>query len=55
LRDWKTEGLIGDYETRTIRMSKLHYKIDMSIVLTTGQVGTVLNYLGTEVLRRLKI
>lgn len=55
LRTWKTEGLICDYETRTIRISKFHYKIDMNIVLTTGQVRIMLDYLVTEVLRRLKI
>jgi hypothetical protein len=55
LRAWKTNGLIGDYETRTIRIGKFHYKVDVSIVLTTEQVGTMLDYLGKEVLRRLKI
>lgn len=55
MREWKTVGLICDYETRTIRIGKFHYKIDVSIVLTTEQVRTVLNYLGTEVCRRLKI
>jgi hypothetical protein len=55
LRAWKTEGLIDDYETRTLRIGKFHYKIDVSIILTTEQVTIVLNYLGKEVLRRLKI
>ena len=55
LRALKTRGLIGDYETRTIRMGKFHYRIDVSIVLTTEQVGIMLDYLGKEVLRRLKI
>jgi hypothetical protein len=55
LKSWRTEGIIGEYETRTIRIGKFHYKIDVSIVLTIDQLIIILDRLGTEVFRRLKI
>jgi hypothetical protein len=55
LNAWKTQGLVNDYEARTIRTGKFHYKIEISIVLTTEQVRIMLDQIVTEVLRRLKI
>lgn len=54
LKTWKTRGLIVDYETRTTRTAKLHYNIDVYIVLTSEQAKIFLKDLATEILRRLK-
>lgn len=54
LRAWKSEGLIDDFETRITRAARLHYDIDIYIVLTPKQAKIFLNDLLTKVLRRLK-
>ena len=54
LRTWKIHGLIDNYGTRVVRTAKLHYKIDIRIVLTMEQAKTVLNDLITKVLKRLE-
>jgi hypothetical protein len=55
LKSWKTQGLVDDYKVDIARTDKFHYKIEIGIVLTTEQVGIMLDHLVTEVLRRLKI
>lgn len=37
LKEWKDKGLIEDYTTRTTRIGKFHYKIDVDFVLTPKQ------------------
>jgi hypothetical protein len=54
LKTWKNKGLIVDYETRTTRTAKLHYNMDIYIVLTWEQAKIFLKDLATEILRRLK-
>jgi hypothetical protein len=54
LRTWKTQGLIDNYGTRTMRTAKLHYKMEICIVLTTEQTKIMLNDLLTKVFRRLR-
>jgi hypothetical protein len=51
LRALKTEGLIVDYRTRTIRTGKCHYRIDIRLVLTSEQAKTMLNDLVTRMSR----
>ncbi len=55
LQGWKTEGLIDNYGTRTEKIAKRHYKIQIYVVLTSEQTKTILNDLITKVLRRLKM
>src|SRR4030065_2066400 len=51
LRTLKTEGSIDDYRTRTVRTGKLHYRIDIRLVLTTEQAKIILNGLVPKILR----
>ena len=51
LRALKTEGLIDDYRTRTVRTGKFHYRIDIRLVMTGEQAKTMLNDLVTKILR----
>jgi hypothetical protein len=53
LRAWKNQGLVENYETRINRTAKLHYKMDIRIVLTTEQTKNMLNDLITKVSKRL--
>lgn len=50
LRALKKEGAIKDYITRTVRMGKFHYRIDIRLVLTTDQVTTMLTDLLNKIL-----
>jgi hypothetical protein len=51
LRALKTEGSIEDYRTRTERTGKLHYRIDIRLVLTEEQAKIILKGLVTKMLR----
>jgi len=51
LKALKTEGSIKDYRTRTVRISKFHYRIDIRLVLTTEQVTIILTDLLTKILK----
>ena len=42
MRTLKNEGSIKDYRTKTVRIGKFHYKIDIRLVLTTDQVTSML-------------
>ena len=53
LRALKTEGLIDDYRTRTVRTGKFHYRIDIRLVLTAEQAKIILNDLVTKILTTL--
>jgi len=46
----KTEGKIKDYRTRSLRIAKFHYRIDIRLVVTTEQVTTMLTDLLTKIL-----
>jgi hypothetical protein len=37
LSEWKQQGLISGYETRTRRLGKFHYKIEVDLDLTAKQ------------------
>jgi len=50
LKALKTEGSIKDYRTRTVRMGKFHYRIDIRLVLTTDQVTIILTDLLNKIL-----
>ena len=55
MQGWKDEGLIESYKTRTVKTGRLHYKIEIYVVLTSEQLGFVLNDLTAKVLRRFKM
>jgi len=42
LGEWKRQGLISGYETRTRRLGKFHYKIEVDLDLTSKQTLHVL-------------
>jgi hypothetical protein len=46
----KTEGLIDDYRTRTVRTGKFHYRIDVRLILTEEQAKIILDDLVTKIL-----
>ncbi len=45
LKEWKNKQLIYDYKTRTKRIGKFHYKIDMHLDLTPEQAQSILRRL----------
>jgi hypothetical protein len=51
LRALKTEGLIVDYRTRTIRTGKYHYRIDIRLVLTEEQAKIIFHGLVARILK----
>jgi hypothetical protein len=42
LGEWKQQGLISGYETRTQRLGKFHYRIEVDLDLTPKQTLYVL-------------
>jgi hypothetical protein len=42
LGEWKQQGLISGYKTRTRRLGKFHYKIEVDLDLTSKQTLHVL-------------
>jgi hypothetical protein len=42
LGEWKQQGLISGYKTRTQRLGKFHYKVEMVLDLTSKQTLYVL-------------
>ena len=45
LKEWKNKQLIHDYKTKTKRIGKFHYKIDMDLDLTPEQAKSMLRKL----------
>ena len=45
LRDWKRQGLISDYGTRTKRLGKFHYRIEADLEVNEKQVHYILGHL----------
>jgi len=45
LKEWKNKRLIDDYKTKTRRIGKFHYKIDMDLDLTPEQAKSILRKL----------
>jgi hypothetical protein len=43
LKEWKKQGLISEFETRTRRLGKFHYKIEIDLDLTSKQALHVLD------------
>ena len=41
MKRWRKEGLFEDYEVKTKRMKKFHYKVDIDLDLTQEQFGNV--------------
>jgi hypothetical protein len=42
LGEWKRQGLISEYEARTRRLGKFHYKVEVDLDLTSKQTLHVL-------------
>ena len=55
LRALKTERWIDDYRTRAVRTGRLHYRIDVRLVLTEEQAKIILNDLVTKILGIFKV
>lgn len=51
LKSLKAKGSIDDYRSRTIRIGRLHYRIDSRIIMTEEQTNAVLIDLSTNVVR----
>jgi hypothetical protein len=47
-RKLKTRGLILDYQIRTRRLGRLHYKITVDLDLTTEQTAVILRELSNQ-------
>jgi len=46
LKEWKENQLIDNYETRTERIGKFHYKIHVNLIMTSEQArNDLLNFL----------
>jgi hypothetical protein len=45
LNEWKEQGIISDYKSRTHRLGKFHYKIEIDFDVTSSQAQHVLNNL----------
>ena len=45
LKEWKNKRLIDDYKTKTRRIGKFHYKIDMDVDLTPEQAKNMVRRL----------
>jgi hypothetical protein len=43
LKEWKKQGLISEYEAKTRRLGKFHYKIEINFDLTSNQALHVLD------------
>ena len=43
LKEWKKQGLISKFKTRTRRLGKFHYKIEIDLDLTSKQALHVLD------------
>ena len=54
LNEWKQEGLISEYKTRTRRLGKFHYKIEVDLDLNSRQAVHVLNDLFPDQMKSLR-
>ena len=54
LSEWKRQGLITGYKTRTRRLGKFHYKIEVDLDLTSKQTLHVLRDLFPNQLKSLR-
>jgi hypothetical protein len=43
LKEWREEGRISDFETKTKRLGKFHYKIILDLDVTSAQAHRVLD------------
>jgi hypothetical protein len=43
LKEWKKQGLISEFETKTRRLGKFHYKIEVYLDVTSKQALHVLD------------
>jgi hypothetical protein len=54
LKEWKKQGLISEFETRTRRLGKFHYKIEIDLDLTSKQALHVLDDLLSNQLKSVR-
>lgn len=54
LKEWKNKGLIDDYEAKTKRIGKFHYKIYLDLDLTPEQASRILRGTLIQALKRIR-
>ncbi len=54
LKEWKRRGLISRFETRTRRLGKFHYKIEIDLDLSSKQALNVLDDLLSNQLKNVR-
>jgi hypothetical protein len=54
LNELKEEGLISDYKSRTRRLGKFHYRIEIHLDVTSRQVQHILNDLLPDQLKSVR-
>jgi hypothetical protein len=43
LKEWREQGQVSEFETRTKRLGKFHYKIEVDLDVTSEQAHRVLD------------
>jgi hypothetical protein len=54
LKEWKKQGLISEFKTKTRRLGKFHYKIEVDLDVTSKQAFHVLDDLLPNQLRSVR-
>jgi hypothetical protein len=54
LKEWKNQGLISEFKTKTRRLGKFHYKIEIDLDVTSKQALHVLDDLLPNQLKRVR-
>jgi hypothetical protein len=54
LKEWKNKGLIDGYKTKTRRISKFRYKIEVDLDLAQKQANWILRDTLIRILRRIR-
>ena len=55
LKEWREEGRISDFETKTKRLGKFHYKITLDLDMTSAQAHPVLDDLLPNTAKRKEV
>ncbi len=50
LRDWEQQGLISDYNARTRRLGKFHYKVEITAEVNSKQAHYIFTH---KIIKRL--
>ena len=55
LKEWREEGRISDFSTKTKRLGKFHYKITLDLDVTSAQAHRVLDDLLPDTAKRKEV